>query len=487
MHFQRNILLSLLSLKLTMGEYIPIGNSEVNYAPGSAVTDHSAIDLDQRSLERSLFVGDYTAGEAVYTQGGNSKSYAEVTLTRVLSTDYFKGTRVLGTSVDGTTVTGKLYADASVGETVVKVQYDTSNGVDFMRCRVGGMPADHQTTSGCLMSSGTITLVKVLTITVTSESYGYNYDVATGNKNGRTIKGFSTGAEAKMYTCPNCPYSEYDKYVQYFGAFDYADQWIMAALRGTATEFDTSAPIKNTDYTGTSIARVEGAKKGTAYMAVYMYILREFEDAYDDCMIGCTSCNLDSVHAWDEGVAFYTGSQQNDEDGYLMFSFANKRCRNFNTCGEFGGEFEGTAKINHDLFKMFATARDYLADGQCEPIRSIIEDVTALMAVPFIQGTLRYAHKVGREGDGEKGKMEGAVFAAGVLPRIHACSPDDAEIIATSMHFNSPTAPDYVAVKTAFENTYQCLGITCETVGGYGPNDGTYFPDAQPCNATNLD
>eukprot|EP00964_Phaeocystis_antarctica_P032001 scaffold18106_cov66-Phaeocystis_antarctica.AAC.1 len=50
-------------------------------------------------------------------------------------------------------------------------------------------------------------------------------------------------------------------------------------------------------------------------MNVWMYVVREFEDAID----GCTSCDSDcnvhstnsgSVHAWDEGVAFYTGSPE---------------------------------------------------------------------------------------------------------------------------------------------------------------------------------
>ena len=60
-------------------------------------------------------------------------------------------------------------------------------------------------------------------------------------------------------------------------------------------------------------ARIEAVKKGTAYMNVWMYTVREFEDAIDDCTSCTSNCNehstnSDSVHAWDEGVAFYTGS-----------------------------------------------------------------------------------------------------------------------------------------------------------------------------------
>ena len=41
----------------------------------------------------------------------------------------------------------------------------------------------------------------------------------------RTIQGFSTGAEAKMYDgCPGCPYHHYSMFYDYYGDFDYADK-----------------------------------------------------------------------------------------------------------------------------------------------------------------------------------------------------------------------------------------------------------------------
>ena len=48
-------------------------------------------------------------------------------------------------------------------------------------------------------------------------------------------------------------------------------------------------------------------------MNAWMYAIREFEDAIDDCVsCGTATCNEHSndpsVHAWDEGVAFYAGS-----------------------------------------------------------------------------------------------------------------------------------------------------------------------------------
>ena len=46
------------------------------YAPGSQVTDHNAVDLDQKVMEDHLSAGDFAKALNVYAQGGNSKSYA---------------------------------------------------------------------------------------------------------------------------------------------------------------------------------------------------------------------------------------------------------------------------------------------------------------------------------------------------------------------------------------------------------------------------
>ena len=44
------------------------------------------------------------------------------------------------------------------------------------------------------------------------------------------------------------------------------------------------------DFTGKPDSmRKEVIKKGTAYMNAYMYAIREFEDAIDDCKAGCPS------------------------------------------------------------------------------------------------------------------------------------------------------------------------------------------------------
>ena len=231
----------------------------------------------------------------------------------------------------------------------------------------------------------------------------------------------------------------------------------------------------------------ETIQKGTAYLIVWMYVIREFEDAIGDCQDGCINCNDDPVHAWDEGVAFYTGSSHGTmagttDPGFFIYSLANKRCANFKTCGTSGNSITGNAKVNYDLFGLFDAGRTQLQTGQCAAARITKNKVAQLMAIPATQGTLRYAYITGAQGTATpKAIGEGAVFAAAVLPLVHACSAADAQLIYDNMQVNRATT-DFAVVKAAFERNYECMGITCQDVGGYfSDSTNLYFPGADPC------
>merc|ERR1711907_919743 len=161
----------------------------------------------------------------------------------------------------------------------------------------------------------------------------------------------------------------------------------------------------------------EVIKKGTAYMNSWMYAIREFEDAIDDCT-GNTLTNNDlssgSVHAWDEGVAFYTGSiletghlsgssgsssgglsAINDGIGKQAYDLGNKRCRNFNTCGRSGGETMGQSQQNYMLFDLFNEGQVDFRTGNCGAVVPVKNKIYEWMTVPLVQGTLRYAYEAG--------------------------------------------------------------------------------------------
>mmetsp|Transcript_11587 Transcript_11587/g.16401 ORF Transcript_11587/g.16401 Transcript_11587/m.16401 type:complete len:551 (+) Transcript_11587:37-1689(+) len=456
------------------------------YEAASDVLDHSQIDKDLKEAMLQLDRGNtegFSLAYKFYKDGAFSKSYAILDLKTPLDNDVGKGTLITGKNSDGDDITGFVYADAEATSAVLKVQYNAFEETSPYNCFVGTLSEiGQEILTGCFASTGTINIGSG-TIVVSRE---YEYVPSTDNKNGRTIAGFSTSAEEKMLSgCKGCPYKDFSEYYNYYGVADYGDKWVTAALDGTKTSFTNG----NADFGAYSfVGREEAAQKGMAYMIIAMYVIRELEDALDDCNSNCgvTSCNDDPVHAWDEAVAFYTGSLHGTSkagtDGNLYFTLADKRCSNFGTCGLSGDTNEGTSKVNYDIFREFVDGLNNLLTGECEAARMNKEKIARFMTIPLIQGTLRYAYKVDKLSGQEKEKAEGAVFAAAILPKINTCNEEDAKTIYDNMKVGA-TETDFKAVKKAFENNYNCLKITCDDVGGLLKGDtGDYYEDAGPCS-----
>merc|ERR1719311_942714 len=221
------------------------------YEPGSDVTQHNMLDLDQAEMETHLKLPDFAKAKAIYTLGGNSGAKAEITVS-ALAADAAKGAEVK----QGTVGIGKMKSAASAGATKITVSYSSV-------CKEGGLAT--QDLSGCFTVAGGA-------ITIGGADIGA--PTAVANKY-RTLAGFSTAAEKKM-----TGQEYFDIYTAYFGVGDYAHQRVMAALdkTGICSACDDAA-------------RVQIAKKTSAYMNVWMYVVREFEDAIDDCKAGCIDCN----------------------------------------------------------------------------------------------------------------------------------------------------------------------------------------------------
>jgi len=452
------------------------------YRPDSQVTDHNAIDLDQNFIAK--FVGEKTGdsfelARAVYEQGGHSKSYAKLKLTDLTGSfpTLNDGDKFTGKNTDGVDVVGKVYKSSkSKPNGEIWLQYQTNDDQqNYVGCQVGGLGVSYQNTKECFATSGTITENDG------GSEYTYTYDINADNDNGRTIQGFSTAVQSKMLEdCKGCPYADAEYYFKYYGNPNYGDIWVQAALSGDKTDFKSgrgNADFATYDFEG----RAECVKKGTAYLNVFMYVIREFEDALDDCVKECIYCNDDPVHAWDEGVAFYAGSLEGEAgegSGELLHQLADKRCKDYNTCVE----GSTVSKVNSELQGLFNVGQGQLQIGKCDAARITKSQVADLMYIPLIQGTIRYAHKIDKLGlNLEKEKAEGTVFAASILPRIFAVNEDAANTIYDNMRVGA-TSTNYKAVRDAFESVYSDLNINCADIGGLVDSTGAYYEGAAPCS-----
>merc|ERR1711977_730190 len=186
--------------------------------------------------------------------------------------------------------------------------------------------------------------------------------------------------------------------------------------------------------------------------------------------------------------------QTKGSDGSMIYALANKRCKNFGTCTE--GE-KGNAKVNVALTTEFINGQWAVKTGDCAAAAVVLERIKSLMRIPLIQGTLRYAYKIGELGDGASGKEpgEGYAFMMSVIHAVAKCDINDALTI-----YNALDTPVVVKgqnpfggtvtfsdIKTAFENNYACMGITCADVGELkskvAEHNGVY-PGAEACSET---
>lgn len=94
------------------------------------IRTQAAIDLDQAAFESQLALQteeSFDFAKEIYLQGGHSKSYAEVTLSKPLVGNIGKGSEIQGMNEKGKQVVGKAYDDYASGSTNIKVQYKTTD------------------------------------------------------------------------------------------------------------------------------------------------------------------------------------------------------------------------------------------------------------------------------------------------------------------------------------------------------------------------
>jgi len=316
----------------------------------------------------------------------------------------------------------------------------------------------------------------ILTTVTTDSCYGHAITDSKGNSvkgSGavRTIKGFATAGDAKMTAWTTFPI-----YKAYYNDANYADTFITAA----ATHTNANADDMN--------FRSQMIKKGAAYMAVWQYVLHEFEDAIADCTGGDVTANDDSVHAWDEGWAFYAGSKTGTDGavtGDLLYGLAASRASNFGTTGASDANSLALAAAN--------AGRDLITTATCTGATAELKTLTEQMTIPLIQGTLKYAWEsdpaqTGSACTGQtapfdascsKAWAEGWTFASAILPQLSASA---AAIVTTNLAASAaaPMAGGLAAVKLAIESSYPAMGVTCDGVGEY-QSSGVVFAGAGKC------
>merc|ERR1719426_553583 len=167
----------------------------------------------------------------------------------------------------------------------------------------------------------------------------------------------------------------------------------------------------------------------------------------------------------------------------MIHNLAESRCKDFGTCVE-GVKGGATANVKH--LANARQGRNKILAGDCFTVVGEFDAIVDQMTVPLIQDMLKYAFKADpanslgsceAAGDNcDKSWAEGWAFAAAVLPRLHYCSADVANLVKANLDVAaSPQMKDgFAKLKTEVEKTYPCMGITCADVGEFQTSSGVY-------------
>merc|ERR1719379_1099176 len=165
----------------------------------------------------------------------------------------------------------------------------------------------------------------------------------------------------------------------------------------------------------------------------------------------------------------------------MIHQLAEKRCKDFGTCEDGRA---GPANANLNALNYAEVGRDYILNYDCAGADKAFHDIVDQMTVPLIQGMLKYAFKSDpanaqgscTDGDCDKEWAEGWAFAAAVLPRLHYCSYEVADLVRGNLDTASaaPMKDGFAQVKAQVESVYPCLGITCADVGAFQTSAGVY-------------
>ena len=92
----------------------------------------------------------FDQAQLVYTDGGNSKTVATLTVPGGLPINVAAGTKLTAKGIDQRDVVGEADAAANLGANSIQFKYPVTDlGDDHLDCRQGGLPTNERVDDGC--------------------------------------------------------------------------------------------------------------------------------------------------------------------------------------------------------------------------------------------------------------------------------------------------------------------------------------------------
>jgi len=200
-------------------------------------------------------------------------------------------------------------------------------------------------------------------------------------------------------------------------------------------------------------------------MNVWMAAVNGIFEALAQCKVQNTD---GGIIALDRAVALWIGAGQEDgsnEKGHMLYNMAEN-------AGELFDQDNGETIINTNIIESFVELQTaLLTGGSCrngnlsgfEAMRKTVHRLTGMMTVPLVQNLIHHINNIVNV----EGSNMVELFTLGIIPRVATCNPHAYEIELKLGVLNTLNVGDEEMAIEAIQQTYSCLGLTCEDVGSY--------------------
>jgi hypothetical protein len=239
---------------------------------------------------------------------------------------------------------------------------------------------------------------------------------------------------------------------EFYGTPAPLDEFITSAINGTGAFAGESNDV-----------RAQGVEKGIQNQTMVAWTIHELNSALSKAADGNFDIASGAVHNWDEGWAFFHGS----EPGCAPYATGNKRASNFGTTGN--GD---TALANEAILAAMIEGRDALVAEDMAGAEAAAADVVRNVAITYSQATIRYAHLIaGDLADGDEAKArvhqaEGYAFWR-VMEAVLVGAGADSDTISSILGLeDEPGANGSSAeIREALAPAWETLGISTSDIG----------------------
>lgn len=214
------------------------------------------------------------------------------------------------------------------------------------------------------------------------------------------------------------------------------------------------------------------AAQASVILTVQMWATHELWKGISDCFAIQNGFNPDADQtgeinprkAFDNFVALYVGAGQTaapDFYGDMLYANAHAAAGHFDTV-----DGNGEALVNKEIRQLYQSAQQVLSeddyckrDDSIENLWSIANRIVAKMYVPLVQMLIHEMYL--------DSKPRVRMYAISLIPQLSQCRPSIQRKLKTYLLDREYDPKDFTRVVSLLQQSYDCLGFSCEDVGTY--------------------